>query len=129
MLRRFAAASAVACIALGIASSVVLIISGLSPHRFALLLALWCIAPSVWGLWAMLAPSGWTPERLPLWGTMLGVVAGLLAAFVLDMPSRIFGSPVPAVARLLAVLVLTLFYFLLWTAVRAVFKRLSVLSS
>jgi len=129
MLRRFAAASAVACIALSIASSIVLVISGLNPQRFALLLAVWCIAPTVWGLWAMLAPSRWTPERLPLWGTVLGVVAGVLAAFVLDMPSRILGISVPMMARLFAVLALTLFYFILWTFVRTVFKRLGALGS
>ncbi len=129
MLRRFAAASAVACIALAVASSVILVISGLSPQRFALLLAMWCIAPSVWGLWAMLAPSKWTPERLPVWGAMLGVVAGLMAAFVLDLPSRIAGFHVAVTARFLGLVVLTVFYFILWTFVRTVFKRLTALGS
>ena len=129
MLRRFAAASAVACIVLAVASSVVLVISGLSPQRFALLLAMWCIAPSVWGLWAMLAPSKWTPERLPVWGAMLGFVAGLMAAFGLDLPSRIAGFHVAVAARFLGLVVLTLFYFILWTFVRTVFKRLTALGS
>jgi len=129
MLRRFAAASAVACIALGVAGSAVLVISGLSSQRFAPLLAMWCIAPSVWGLWAMLAPSRWIPERLPLWGAMLGVVAGLMAGFVLDLPSRIAGFQVAVVARFAGLIVLTLFYFVLWTLVRTVFKRLSALAT
>jgi protein-S-isoprenylcysteine O-methyltransferase Ste14 len=73
----------------------------------------------------MLTPSGWVPERLPLWGTVLGVVAGLLAAFVLDLPSRIVGSAVPTTIRVVGVLVLMFFYYILWTFVRTALKRLS----
>ncbi len=77
----------------------------------------------------MLAPSKWTPERLPVWGAMLGVVAGLMAAFVLDLPSRIAGFHVAVTARFLGLVVLTVFYFILWTFVRTVFKRLTALGS
>ncbi len=125
MLRRFVAASAVACIAIAFASCAALVISSLNPQRFSLVLAIWCIAPAVWGLWAMLSPRSWFPERLPAWGAILGVVAGLLAAFVLDIPGRITGLAIPATVRVVGVLVMTVFYFVLWTLVRMVFKNLS----
>ncbi len=51
----------------------------------------WCFVPVVWGLWAMLAPSQWVPNRLPAWGAILGVVAGIMAGPVLNLPLRILG--------------------------------------
>ena len=82
----------------------------------------WCFAPAAWGLWAMLAPSAWVPRRLPAWGSILGVIAGLLATFVLDMPGRILGVSVPFALRFVPVAVLAVFYFFLWLLVRAAYR-------
>ena len=129
MLRRFAAGSVVACIATAIASAVVLMISGLNPQRFSLILAIWCIAPCVWGLWAMLSPSKWVPQRLPIWGTLLGIFAGLMAVFVLNIPYRTLGAALPTTTGAFGVVVAALFYYLLWTMVRIVYTSLSGSSS
>ena len=125
MLRQFAAGSFVACIATAMASAGILIFSGLSPQRFALILAIWCLVPCVWGLWAMLSPTGWLPQRLPIWGTILGIVAGLMAIFVLNLPSRVLGVALPTTVKAFIVLVVALLYYLLWTMVRIVYKSLS----
>jgi membrane associated rhomboid family serine protease len=63
-------------------------------------------------------------QRLPTWGAILGVIAGLGAAFVLNLPSRILGQAVPAALREVGVVVIVVFYFLLWMLVRAVYRAL-----
>jgi hypothetical protein len=77
----------------------------------------------------MLSPARWVPQRLPIWGTILGIVAGMMAVFVLNMPSGILGVALSTTARAFAVLVAALFYYLLWTMVRIVYKSLSGSSS
>ena len=124
MLLRFAAASAVASIAV----SVPILVVGLAPSltfvQIYPLLIIWCLAPLAWGVWALLAPTAWVPGRLPLWGAILGIVAGLLVMFVLNLPARIFGQTVSVVFRGVAVLVLCAFYCLLWMLVRAAYRSL-----
>ncbi|MBZ5566379.1 MAG: hypothetical protein LAN64_00865 [Acidobacteriia bacterium] len=85
---------------------------------------LWCFAPLAWGTWAMLAPRGFVPHRLPIWGAILGLIAGVLAAFVLNMPSRILGQALPAALRGMGVVVIVVFYYLLWMLVRGVYRAL-----
>jgi len=129
MLLRFASGSLVACIATAIASLVTLVFFGLNPQRFALILAIWCAVPCVWGLWAMLSPSRWVPRRLPIWGTILGIIAGLMAVFALNLPSRVLGMVLPNATRVLVVLLAGLFYYVLWIIVSIVYKHLFVSSS
>jgi cobalamin synthase len=124
MIRRFVSASAIACIAIAVAVLVVLLIPALPLHKVYLLPTVWCFAPLAWGLWAMLAPSSWVPQRLPIWGTMLGLVAGLLVGFVINLPARILGAPVPPIARAVGVLVIVVVYYLLWMLVRVVYRAL-----
>jgi len=125
MFRRFAAATAIASAALGVATLVVLVVPGVPLERFAPVLLLWCLVPGVWGLWAMLAPRAWVPERLPAWGAILGVLPGTLALFVLNLPSRVSGVAVPAGYRAVGLVVLVLFYYLLWMLVRAGYRALA----
>lgn len=123
MLRRFAAATATASAVLAVASLVVLALP-LPLERFSPLLSLWCVAPAVWGLWAMLAPRDWVPGRLPLWGALLGVLAGILAMLVLNLPARLSGLPVPLPYRGGGVALLTVFYYLLWMLVARAHRAL-----
>ena len=124
MLRRFAAATAVAAPTVGIATSIVLVSSPVPLERFAPLLALWCVAAAFWGVWAMVAPQAWVPQRLPAWGAIVGVLAAMLAMFVLDVPARIAGTPVAASYRAFGAVALTGLYYLLWTLVRHVYRAL-----
>ncbi len=129
MLVRFVSGSFVACIAIAIASAGMLVFSGLNPQRFGLILSIWCLVPCVWGLWAMLSPTTWMPRRLPIWGTILGIVAGLLALFVLDLPYRVLGAALPAIGKAVGVLVGAVIYYALWTLVSLVYNRLSGVSA
>lgn len=129
MLIRFAAGSFVACIATAIASAGMLIFFGLNPQRFALILAIWCVVPCAWGLWAMLSSAEWVPRRLPVWGMILGIVAGLMAVFVIDLPYRVLGVNLPIATRVFTVLAAALLYHLLWMVVRIVYNGLSGVSS
>ena len=124
MLRRFAAATAVASSVAAFAGIVVRLLPA-PLERFAPVLSLWCILPAVWGLWAMLAPRAWVPQRLPAWGLILGAVAGALAAFVLNLPSRIAGFPVAIGYRVAGWVMLVLLYYLLWMVVRRAYRALS----
>jgi len=125
MFHRFAAATAVASAVFGISSLVVAVIPSVPLERFAPVLALWCIVPLVWGLWAMVAPSAWVPERLPVWGAILGVVGGTLAMFVLNIPSRMAGFAVPAGYRALGWVLAVCLGYLFWMLVRAGYRALA----
>jgi len=128
MLKRFVSASAVAGIIIACAAVVLVLLTRLyslsSPY---LLCALWCLLPAAWGIWAILAPDKWIPDRLPYWGSILGLLIGLMAAFVLDIPSRIFGLHLSVLWRVLAVLLAIVVYYLLWKVVRALYLRITSL--
>ncbi len=125
MLIRFVAGSFVACIAIAIASAGMLLFSGLNPQRFALIVSIWCLVPCAWGLWAMLSPTTWMPQRLPVWGMILGIVAALMGIFVLNLPYRVLGIDLPAIGKVFSLAVAALIYYLLWAVVRTVYMRLS----
>ena len=124
LFQRFAGGTAVASAAIGVAAFVVLLVPRLTFERIYPLTLLWCFVPLAWGLWALLTPSAWMPKRLPLWGTILGVIGGSLGAFVLNLPSRFFGAELPLKVRGAVVLVVALFYYVLWTLVRAAYRLL-----
>ncbi|MGB9073961.1 MAG: hypothetical protein WCC22_15090 [Terriglobales bacterium] len=125
MFQRFAAGTAIASIAIAIAALILGLTPGLTFERIYPLTILWCCAPLAWGVWALLTPSAWMPKRLPLWGAFLGLFAGSMAAFVLNLPSRFFGEPAPILVRAIAVLVMTLFYYLMWMLVRGAYRWLA----
>jgi hypothetical protein len=129
MFRRFVSGSAIASIAIACAAFVIVLTHGLAVPWFYPLTIVWCFAPLVWGIWAMIAPSSWVPQRLPIWGGMLGLIAGLLAAFVLNLPWRVLGITVPATARGMAVVVIVAFYYLLWMLVRVAYRALGTPTS
>jgi hypothetical protein len=125
MLRRFVAATAIASVGIACAALAILLIPAVTVQRVYLLPLFWCFAPLAWGLWAMLAPSAWVPQRLPIWGAILGLIAGMLAAFVLNLPLQILGRSVPAAFRGIGVVVIVAFYYVLWMLVRVVYRRLN----
>jgi hypothetical protein len=124
MLRRFAAGAMVACVAIAVGAATVLVVLGMSAQRVAPILAAWCMVPCFWGLWAMLAPPKWVPERFPVWGAILGTMAAL-GALLVDLPARIFGVSLPAIARVFGVVAGSLFYYFLWMVVRSVYTKLA----
>ncbi len=124
MFRRFVSASAIASMVIALGALVILLTPAQAVQRFYPLTIWWCLAPLVWGLWAMLAPSRWVPQRLPLWGAILGLVAGLLAAFVLNLPARALGVTVPVTVRGVGVVVMVVFYYVLWMLVRVAYRSL-----
>jgi hypothetical protein len=124
MLRRFVSAAAVASVLIAGAAVILLNVPGLSRERVFTLVILWLCAPAVWGVWAMLAPRSWTPQRLPVWGAVLGVALGILGAIVMNLPLLLFGQEVSLVLRAIAVPIVAGIYFLLWMVVRRVFVEL-----
>jgi len=124
MFGRFASASAIASMGIGLAALVIVIAHGVTEQRFFPVTVVWCLAPLAWGLWAMIAPSAWVPGRLPVWGAILGLVAGLMALLVLDLPWRIFAVMVPLVWRGVGVVVIAAIYYLLWMLVRVAYRSL-----
>jgi len=129
MFPRFAAGSAIASIAIALGALVVVLAPGLTFERIYPLTIIWCLAPLAWGVWALLAPAAWVPQRLPLWGAMLGLMAGLLAAYVFNIPSRVLGETLSVVGRAVAVLVLTVLYYVLWMLVRVAWRSLASATS
>lgn len=129
MFRRFVSGSAIASIVIAIGTLVIVLTPGLAVGRLHPLTTVWCFVPLAWGVWAMLAPSTWVPHRLPLWGAILGLIAGLLVGFVLNLPWRVLGVAVPTLARGVAVVALALFYYLLWMLVRVAYRSLGAPAS
>ena len=129
MFRRFVSGSAIASIAIALAAVVLLLAHGLAAQRFYPLTTMWCFAPVVWGLWAMIAPAAWVPHRLPVWGAVLGLIAGLLAFFVLNLPLRVFGVVTPVILRGAGVVVIVVLYFFLWMLVRLAYRSLGAPTS
>lgn len=125
MFSRFAAAAAVGCVVIALASILAGTVLQLDPMRLEGVLKIWCVVPAAWGVWAMLAPASWVPRRLPLWGAILGVIAGLLALFVLNMPLRVANVDVPFTIRIFALLIAAGFYYLLWLLVRGAYRSLA----
>jgi hypothetical protein len=125
MIHRFASASAVASVVIA------LLVGGLRVNPLPnlesryLLTSIWCVVPLAWGVWAMLTPKSWHPQRMPLWGAILGLMAGLLAVLVLDLPARLLGEPVPAWVGGVGVLLAIGGYYLLWLLVRLVYRALT----
>ena len=124
MFRRFVSGSAIASIGIACAALVILLTHGLAAQKFYPLLTMWCFAPLVWGLWAMFTPPNWLPQRLPIWGAILGLIAGLLAFFGLNLPLRVFGLTVSVIVRGAGVLVIVVIYYLLWMLVRVAYRVL-----
>ena len=87
--------------------------------------ALWCFVPLVWCIWAVLAPKEWVPERLPLWGAVLAVIGWLGGVMIVNVPSRVAGLELPVLTRALAGVPLAALYYLLWMAVRAVYRQIT----
>jgi hypothetical protein len=123
MLQRFTAACAVASVVIATGAVISLL-----PPRWAaadalILTTAWCFVPSAWGLWAMLAPARWVPSRLPVWGAILGVVAGIIAGPVLDLPRRLGGLNN---VRWMPLVVGPILYYLLWLPVGVAHRSLQV---
>ena len=125
MLQRFVAGSGIASIAIALGALALTLMPTLTLQRIYPLTIIWCFVPLAWGIWALLAPATWVPKRLPTWGAILGLIAGSLAAFVLNLPSRVFGATIPVTLRGVAVVVMAGFYYLLWMLVRATCRSLT----
>ncbi len=118
MFQRFAAASSIA----GIVIAAGALLSFALPIEASRVLTLaWCFVPAVWGVWAMLVPANWVPARLPVWGAILGTMAGVMAGPVLNIPARV-GAP--TALRWLALVVGPVFYYLLWLLVAMAYRTL-----
>ncbi len=120
MMQRFAAASAVASVLIALAAGCLRLIPVPTLESRYLATSMWCVVPLAWGLWAMLTPKSWLPERLPLWGAILGLIAGLLEVFVLDL---FRGEPLPLQG--IAVLLEIIMYYLLWLPVQRAYQALT----
>ena len=123
MFHRFAAAAAVGSVI--IAAGAVL---SLLPPRWPaadsrVLTTAWCFVPLAWGLWAALAPGRWIPRRLPAWGAILGLVAGLIAGPLLDLPQRLIGM---RGVRWTTLVVGPIFYYVLWLLVPIAYRSLAI---
>ncbi len=125
MIQRFASASAVASVLIALAVGALRLSLVPTLESRYLVTSIWCVLPLAWGLWAMLTPESWLPQRLPLWGAILGLIAGLLAVFVLDLPAQFRGEAVPAWLRGVSVLLAIGIYYLLWLLVRRAHRALT----
>jgi len=125
MFQRFVAGSAVGALVIAVAALGVVTIAGVALPRTWPLTTIWCFVPFAWGIWAMLTPRTWLPQGLPYWGAILGFLGGIMNAFVLNLPSRIFAVPVSVLGRVVAVAVVTVAYYFLWMLVRIAYGKLT----
>ena len=123
MLHRFAAAAAIASLVIASGAIASLLARGWPAAGARILLTAWCLVPLAWGLWAMLAPASWVPHRLPVWGAILGILAGMMAGPVLDLPLRLGGL---RGVRWMTLIVGPVFYYFLWFLIRVAYVSLCV---
>jgi hypothetical protein len=128
MLRRFAAATAVISVLLFFAAAVVLVIPGLAVQRIYPILWIWAIIPCVWGVWAILCPAAWVPQRFPAWGALLGTIAAVMALFVIQLPQRVLQMEFSVPLRALLVVGAAVVYYVLWMMVGNVYRKLAASS-
>ena len=121
MFSRFAAGCTVASVVVS-GGALVSLLLGLPVEGALILTTAWCFVPVAWGLWAMFAPPSWVPNRLPVWGSILGVVAGIVAGPLLNLPYRLGG--LPRGSRWLALIAGPLLYYVLWLLVRVAYHSL-----
>jgi len=121
MLQRFAAAASVASLVIAVGALVSLLPPRWAPADALVLTTAWCFVPAAWGLWAVLAPTGWVPRRLALWGAILGVLAGVVAGPVLDLPLRLGGL---RDMRWIALIIAPIAYYAVWLLVPAAYRAL-----
>ncbi len=124
MLRRFVAASMIASIAIALGAAALMLVPGIQINRAYPLIIIWCFVPSIWGLWAMVAPAHLVPDRLQYWGAVLGIIAAVLAIFALDMPQRFLGIDVPPLFQVLGVALAAVGYYIAWTLVKITYRHL-----
>jgi hypothetical protein len=124
MLQRFVSAASVGAVLVGLAGPLLYLNPIPAPEVRYLVATVWCMVPLVWGIWAMVIPAAWVPGRIPLWGAALGLVAGLMAAFVLDMPDRLFAVPTTTPVKFGIVVLAIVLYGLVRIAVRGVYVKL-----
>jgi hypothetical protein len=129
MLRLFASAAVVASVLIALLAGGLRLTSdpGIEVRYF--LTSIWCVVPVAWGCWALLTPRNWLPQRIPMWGAILGAIAGMMAVFVLDLPGRFAGQPFPSWLRGIGVLFAAGVYYVLWMIVRRVYGSIVVPSS
>ena len=124
MLRRFVSAAAVGSIVIALAASTLYVSAAPVLEGRYLIATIWCLVPVVWGLWAMLLPATWIPRRIPVWGAILGLVAGTTAGFVLHLPTRVFGVEASTWWHVVVLIAAIVLYWLLWMPVRTVYGAL-----
>jgi hypothetical protein len=124
MLHRFVSAASVGAVLIGLAGPLLYLNPIPTLEGRYLVTTVWCLVPLVWGIWAMLIPSAWLPGRIPLWGAILGLVAGLMAGFVLDIPYRLFDATTTTPVKFGIVVLAVVLYGLVWIAVRGVYVKL-----
>jgi hypothetical protein len=125
MIQRFASAGAVATVLIALVAGVLRLSPSQNMEGRYLITTVWCMVPLAWGVWAMLIPKSWLPHRLPLWGTILGLIGGLIGVFVLDLPSQFLGEAAPTGLKGVIVLFAIGIYYLLWHSVRRAYLALS----
>lgn len=121
MLLRFTAACAVASVIIAAGALASLLNPRWGNDSARILTTAWCFVPLAWGLWAMLAPARWVPGRLPMWGAILGVFAGVVAGPALDLPLRLGGL---SGVRWAPIVAGPIVYFVFWLPVRATYGAL-----
>lgn len=123
MLRRFASAGVIPALVIPIILLVIFLTRTLTVPKAFPLTTLWCFASLIWGVWAILAPKSWVPQRLPIWGAILGLLIGMFALFVLNMPHVLFDMDLGTASRAGLVAGMIVLYFFLWILVRAVYRK------
>lgn len=124
MLQRFASAATVGTILIAMAALTFSLVNPPRPEARYLVATVWCVVPVIWGLWAMLMPASWVPRRMPVWGAILGAVAGFVAGTVLDLPARVFDAPASTGLRIGILILAVVLYGLFWMLVREMYTAL-----
>ena len=124
MLYKFAAGTVVSSCLIALGGAAILAARLLTGQRFYPIAALWCLVPFLWGVWMMLTPPSWMERRIPAWGAILGMLAGVAGIYVLDVPRRVGGLFLPSALKPLCVFLAAGTYAVVWIVVGKVYRAL-----
>ena len=125
MIKKFASGATVASLLIFVAILILRLNSGFSLQSSFQLSTVWCFLPFIWGIWAALMPKLWSTDQLPKWGAILGLIVGIIAVFLLNLPDLFLDNPASLSIKFVLVFIPILVYYVLWLLVRWIYDSIA----
>jgi hypothetical protein len=124
MIKRFVSAAAIASAVIFPLAIFMRLNPELPVESRYLLTTIWCLLPVIWGVWAVIMPKSLLLKHIPLWGALLGLIAGVVIVFVLRIPMQLMGEALTGLFKGVLLLAAIVLYYALWHLVKWLINKL-----